>query len=112
MRPTQVLAQLLECRTSLSPSYEGLLPPILAPTMWERPANIPALVRLLCAYMAKGKATVQARLEGVLGVFQKLLASRSTDAAACRLLGSIFAAFELAELSSFVGAIFQLCLTR
>ena len=54
----QVLAQLLECRPSLSPAYESLFPPLLTPTMWERPGNIPALVRLICAYMVKGKAQV------------------------------------------------------
>lgn len=56
----QVLAQLLECRASLSPAYESLFSPLLAPNMWERPANIPALVRLLCAYMAKGKLQARA----------------------------------------------------
>ena len=55
----QVLAQLLEARTGLSPSYVTLFPPLLMPAMWERPGNIPALVRLLCAYMAKGKAQVR-----------------------------------------------------
>ena len=35
----QILAQLLECRTSLSPAYSSLFSPILAPTMWERIAN-------------------------------------------------------------------------
>ena len=29
----QILAQLLECRTSLSAAYTSLFPPILAPTM-------------------------------------------------------------------------------
>ena len=46
-------------RTGLSPSYVTLFPPLLMPAMWERPGNIPALVRLLCAYMAKGKAQVR-----------------------------------------------------
>ena len=58
----QVLAQLLECRPSLSAAYESLFPPLLTPTMWERPGNIPALVRLICAYMVKGKAQVLQRL--------------------------------------------------
>jgi len=108
----QILAQLLECRTSLSAAYTSLFPPILAPTMWERTANTPALVRLLCAYITVGKETVGPRLEGVLGVFQKLLASRATDANACKLLSAIWRGFELAQLQQFVGPIFNLCLTR
>ena len=107
-----MLAQLLEARTAVSSAYEGLFPPLLMPTMWERPANIPALVRLIIAYMAKGKALVLAKLEGVLGVFQKLLASRATDAAACKLLSAIFSSFEAAELSQFMSPIFTLTLTR
>lgn len=108
----QILAQLLECRTSLSPAYASLFPPILAPTMWERGANTPALVRLLCAYISVGKDTVRERLEGVLGVFQKLLASRATDATACKLLSAVWRGFELAELGAYTAPIFNLCLTR
>ena len=108
----QILAQLLECRSALSPAYTSLFPPILAPTMWERPANTPALVRLLCAYIKVGKDTVLPRLEMVLGVFQKLLASRASDGSACALLSAIWRGFEAAELSNYMGPIFSLCLTR
>ena len=108
----QILAQLLECRTALSAAYTSLFPPILAPTMWERPGNTPALVRLLCAYIKVGRATVLERLEMVLGVFQKLLASRASDAHACTLLSAIWRGFEPAELSNYVGPLFSLCLTR
>ena len=108
----QILAQLLECRTSLSQAYSSLFPPILAPTMWERGGNTPALVRLLCAYIAVGKEVVAPRLEGVLGVFQKLLASRATDASACKLLSAIWRGFELQELAQYAPPIFNLCLTR
>ena len=41
---------------------------LLLPTMWEKPGNIPALVRLLCAYMAKGKQHVLSQLERVTGL--------------------------------------------
>lgn len=34
----------------LSDSYMPLLPPLLLPTLWERPANINPLVRLLTAF--------------------------------------------------------------
>ena len=108
----QILAQLLECRSALSPAYQSLFPPILAPTMWERPANTPALVRLLCAYVKVGKAEVASRLEMVLGVFQKLLASRASDASACTLLSNIWRAFDANELTNYFGPIFSLSLTR
>ena len=80
--------------------------------MWERGANTPALVRLLCAYITVGKAEVGAKLPGVLGVFQKLLASKATDALACKLLSAIWRGFELSELQQYAAPIFNLCLTR
>ena len=52
------------------------------------------------------------RLEGVLGVFQKLLATKSTDAHACRLLGVVFTAFDAPEVQAYLTPIFGLCLTR
>ena len=108
----QILAQLLECRSGLSAAYSSLFPPLLLPTMWERPANVPALTRLLTAYIAVGKEAVAPQLEKVLGVFQKLLASKATDSHACLLLGAIWRSFELAELASFINPIFTLCLQR
>ena len=52
------------------------------------------------------------RLEGVLGVWQKLLATKSTDAHACRLLGVVFTAFDAPEVQAYLTPIFGLCLTR
>ena len=48
------------------------------------------------------------RLEGVLGVFQKLLATKSTDAHACRLLGVVFTAFDAPEVQAYLTPIFAL----
>jgi exportin-2 (importin alpha re-exporter) len=107
-----VLAQLLEARDGLSPAYEGLFPPLLTPTMWERPGNVPPLVRLLCAYTAKGKPLVLSKLEMVLGIFQKLLARGATDAHAARLLSALWRACDLSELSQYLIPIFDLCIRR
>ena len=57
----QVFAQLIELRPAPLPGlYLHMFPGLLSPTFWERPGNIPALVRLLQAYLAKGgEAVVQ-----------------------------------------------------
>lgn len=34
-------------------AYMMIFPPLLNPMFWERPGNIPALTRLLVAYLAK-----------------------------------------------------------
>lgn len=77
----QILAQLLAARpqnSGLSDAYRSLFIPLLSPALWERRGNIPALVDLYKAYISRGMAEIVAgnHLTGVLGVFQKLLASK------------------------------------
>jgi exportin-2 (importin alpha re-exporter) len=69
----------------------GILPPLLSPTLWERPANVPALSRLLQAYFMKGadQVTAKGHLMPILGIFQKLIASKSNDHEGFYLLESI-----------------------
>lgn len=57
----QIFAQLIELRPIPLPDiYLNVFPPLLSPIFWERPANIPPLVRLLQAYLCKaGKDLVQ-----------------------------------------------------
>jgi len=46
----QIFAQLIETRPApLPPAYMAIFPPLLSPLFWERPGNVPALVRLLQA---------------------------------------------------------------
>jgi exportin-2 (importin alpha re-exporter) len=81
----QILAQLLSARpgaqSGLSGPYKALFPPLLSPVLWERRGNVPALTDLYRAYITKGMADILAanHLTGVLGVFQKLLASKVSE---------------------------------
>ncbi len=109
----QILSQLLECRHAVSAAYASMFPPLLAPTMWERPGNVPPLTRLLVAYVAHGgRELVLPKLESVLGVFQKLLARGATDPQASRLHTAVGCALDLTELERFVTPHFDLCLRR
>lgn len=77
----QILAQLLSSRpvnSGLSDAYRALFPPLLSPVLWERKGNVPGLTELYIAYVSRGMAEIAAggHLSGVLGVFQKLLASK------------------------------------
>jgi exportin-2 (importin alpha re-exporter) len=90
----QLLAQILEYRpegSGLGQAYGSLLPPLLTPTLWERKGNIPALARLLVAYFSKGSTEIvqQNLLIGILGVFQKLISSKSSEAYAFDVLRAI-----------------------
>jgi exportin-2 (importin alpha re-exporter) len=68
----QIFAQLLEVRppgTPIPEAYHAIFPPLLTPTFWERSGNVPALVRLLQAYLARAgpdavsRGYLQARAE-------------------------------------------------
>uniref|UniRef100_A0A8C1YMD1 Exportin-2 n=1 Tax=Cyprinus carpio TaxID=7962 RepID=A0A8C1YMD1_CYPCA len=90
----QVMSLLLEIHTSSIPSsYMALFPHLLQPVLWERTGNIPPLVRLLQAYLEKGAATIASaaadKIPGLLGVFQKLIASKANDHQGFYLLNSI-----------------------
>jgi hypothetical protein len=161
----QIFAQLIELRPAPLPAtYLAIFPPLLAPVFWERHGNVPALVRLLRAYMAKAAPEVvaqghlQARRprrgpeswhgqllsvpsgnclcrgalrprpghwrqgaapsvpsllkrrqrarrparQAVLGVFQKLVASKAQDHEGFRLLGAVAAHAPLPALSPFL----------
>ncbi|OWR48872.1 exportin-2 [Danaus plexippus] len=84
----QMLSLLLELRGSCSgagdgggDTYAALLPCLVAPPLWERPANVRPLVRLLCAFVAVRSDLVlsSGKLNAMLGVFQKLIASKTND---------------------------------
>ena len=78
----QIFAQLLYYRPSecggLSDAYKALFPPLLSPALWECKGNIPALTELFQAYIVRGMKDIVTggHLMGVLGIFQKLLASK------------------------------------
>ncbi|KAM3961378.1 LOW QUALITY PROTEIN: chromosome segregation 1 [Aphomia sociella] len=83
----QMLSLLLELRGAggggggPSDPYAALLPCLVAPALWQRTANVRPLVRLLCAFVAaRADAVLQSgRLNAMLGVFQKLIASKTND---------------------------------
>lgn len=52
----QIMAQLLEFRSSVTDTYRALFPAFLAPALWENHGNCPALVRVIEAYLEKGGA--------------------------------------------------------
>uniref|UniRef100_A0A8C6CSC8 Exportin-2 n=1 Tax=Moschus moschiferus TaxID=68415 RepID=A0A8C6CSC8_MOSMO len=90
----QVMSLLLETHKNDIPStYMALFPHLLQPVLWERAGNIPALVRLLQAFLERGSNTIASaaadKIPGLLGVFQKLIASKANDHQGFYLLNSI-----------------------
>ena len=87
----------INVQAPLPQPYKDLIQSLLIPALWESRGNIPALVRLLQAYMARGASefTKENRLSGVLGIFQKLVASKVTENHAFDLLESVFTHFPM-----------------
>mmetsp|Transcript_16972 Transcript_16972/g.45736 ORF Transcript_16972/g.45736 Transcript_16972/m.45736 type:complete len:985 (-) Transcript_16972:289-3243(-) len=109
----QIFAQLLEARRgSLSGAYQELFSPLLVPAMWERRANVPALSRLLRAYASTRDAAVLHSLPQMLGIFQKLVASKATEGEGCALLAALFEAAPTGALAQYVPEIARIALTR
>ncbi|MBW0489032.1 hypothetical protein O181_028747 [Austropuccinia psidii MF-1] len=114
----QIISQMLELRAHqsepLSDYYNNLLPPLLTPTLWEARGNVPALVRLLRAYLATaaGRIVQDNRLSAMLGVFQKLIGSRLNDVYGFELLETLFEHIPIEALIPYLRNVFILLLTR
>jgi exportin-2 (importin alpha re-exporter) len=114
----QVLAQLLLARpaaSGLSEAYRTLFPPLLSPVLWEQRGNVPALTDLFRAYISVGINEIISgnHLQAVLGIFQKLIASKATDMYAFKLVNALYAAPSADKfLAPFLGTIVNLQLLR
>ncbi|KAJ2824637.1 importin-alpha export receptor, partial [Coemansia erecta] len=113
----QILAQLLSVHAGaarLPDAYVALLPPLLQPALWAAHGNVPALVRLLQSYLQIGGAQLAAegQIQPVLGVFQRLCASRANDHHGFALLLAITLYVPPAALAGFLRPVLVLCLNR
>jgi len=110
----QLLSLMLELYSNQIPdTYRDLFPFLLMPALWERPGYIPALVRLLQAYIERGSSTVVAeKIHGVLGVFQKLNASKINDHFGFYILNSLIENMPKEIMSNFIKDIFYLLFQR
>lgn len=112
----QLLSYLLESLPAGAPlpeQYCALVRPLLLPVVWEYRGNIPGVTRLLIAIMERDASTfMQNELTPLLGVFQKLIASRTNDSYGFDLLQSILLNIPLANLSQYLNQVAVLLLTR
>ncbi|KAI9890552.1 MAG: importin-alpha export receptor [Vezdaea aestivalis] len=112
----QLFAALLEANPAgtISDYYRTIIPPILQPVLWETKANVPALVRLLSSFIARDAAqmVVNNQIEPVLGIFQKLVSSKVTEAAGFELLEVVVGTFPFDALKPYFSQILQLVMMR
>jgi exportin-2 (importin alpha re-exporter) len=93
----QLFAALLEVNPSatLPNYYESLIAPIIVPVMWESKGNVPALVRLLSSIIPRGVESITRnnQIEPILGVFQKLISSKTNESYGFDLLETVISNF-------------------
>ena len=111
----QLLAQLLEFHpegTPLGASYTNLFAPLLSPSLWEDRGSVPALTRLVQAYLDKSPNMVVERVVNVLGIFQYLVSNAPTEASAFDLMSTIVNKVPFETLEPHVPSLLQILLTR
>jgi len=112
----QILSLMLELHTAgtgIPDAYMALFSHLLQPVLWERLANMPPLVRLLQAYIEKGGPQIAAdKISGLLGIFQKLIASKANDHQGFYLLNTMVESLPKDLLSSYIKQVFILLFQR
>ncbi|XP_058058317.1 exportin-2 [Anopheles bellator] len=113
----QMLSLFLEIRegqTNIPDTYLALFPCLLAPALWERPGNVTPLIRLLCAFVRQASSQIAAdgKLNGVLGVFQKMIASKNNDHEGFFLMQNLLLYYPPEELGQSMRQIFSLLFQR
>ena len=110
----QLLSLMLELHVQTVPNvYFELFPFLLMPVLWERPGYIPALTRLLQAYIEKASTTiVTEKIMPILGVFQRLIASRTNDHFAFYILNSLTEHLPTQVFNEYVKQVMFLCFQR
>ena len=112
----QIMSLMLELHSegNVPEPYMALFSFLLVPLLWERPANIHPLVRLLQAFISRGPAQVvgQDRITGLLGVFQKLIASKTNDHEGFYLLQSMVEHLPPDSLSGYTKPVFIVLFQR
>ncbi|RID60946.1 hypothetical protein BRARA_E00127 [Brassica rapa] len=111
----QLLAQLVELnRPPLSPNYMQIFLLLLSPESWKRSGNVPALVRLLQAFLQKAphEVTQENRLSEVLGIFDKLVAAPSTDEQGFYVLNTVIEYLDYGAIAPYMTGVWNALFTR
>ncbi|XP_071836903.1 exportin-2-like isoform X2 [Apostichopus japonicus] len=110
----QIMSMMLEIHDDCPQPYVELFPFLLNHVLWERHGNIPALTRLVQAFIEKGSNSIiaQDKLNPVLGVFQKLIASKSNDHYGFYIMQSLVEHMNTAALSPYIKTVFIKLFTR
>ncbi|KAK0602296.1 hypothetical protein LWI29_032066 [Acer saccharum] len=111
----QLLAQLVELnRPPIAPNYMEIFKLLLIPESWKRSSNVPALVRLLEAFLQKvpHKISQEGRLARVLGIFNMLVSSPRSDELGFYVLNTVIDNLEYGVIDPYVTHIWNALFVR
>ncbi|XP_059634392.1 exportin-2 [Cornus florida] len=111
----QLLAQLVELnRPPVPQHYMQIFDILLLPESWKRAANVPALVRLLQAFlqMSPHELNQEGRLTQVLGIFDRLVSSSSTEEQGFYVLNTAIENLGYDVIAPYMGHIWASLFTR
>lgn len=98
-------------KTSVPPAYSSLLPILFTPAVWQQRGNVPALVRLVKAFITKDPGSVDVRT--VLAVVQqRLIPSRVNDVYGFELLEALAGNLGVDALGPLFGGILVTIMNR
>jgi len=99
---------------SVSERFIKLFQELLSPALWERQANTRPLTELLHTYIEKMSQYIisQEKFIPLLGIFQKLIASKATDHEALALLQTMMIYLPSADFDARIRDIFMLIFQR
>merc|ERR1719219_1984488 len=110
----QIMSLMLELHSTgtVPQPYMAIFPFLIMPVLWERPANIHPLVRLLQAFISRGTGQVVEHISGLLGIFQKLIASKNNDHEGFYLLQAMIENMPAESLANYLKQVFFLLFQR
>lgn len=112
----QLFAAMLEVEPTapLPQPFHSLIGPIIAPPIWEQRGNVPALVRLLTAIIPRAAEDLVKNnlLEGVLGIFQKLVSTKVYESYGFDLLECVIETYPPSTLEPYWIHVITIMLTR
>lgn len=112
----QLLAALFEKEPTkpLPQQFSPLIAPVLQPVLWEQRGNVPALVRLLAAIIPRATNDLiqNGQVPNVLGLFQKLVSTKTNEGYGCDLIETCMTSFPPEALQPYWKDIISIMLTR
>lgn len=98
----------------VSPVYMEMFPFLLSPALWETPANIAPLVRLLqgCIKHGHDQIVSMGKIEPLLGVFQRLIASKMNDHHGFALINDMVLYIDTSHLMPLMRQVFFILFQR